>query len=62
MELSFKEELNGIFDETELLTICEFARRAMADAETFDEILEEMDVPDEIGIDIRERLQKFMDS
>ena len=50
---------NG-FRESELLEIFEFARVAMDDGDLFDETLERLDLSDEYGFGLREKLQNFM--
>ena len=47
--------------EHDLLVILEGFRMLMADAELFDMLAEKLDISDEVLVEIREDVQKFMD-
>lgn len=48
------------FNDEELLNILEFTRAAMQDADTFDDISENMDVAEDVMIELRDKLQRVM--
>lgn len=48
------------FDAEEMVTIFEFAREAMQDADTFDRIAQKMDLSDEYACALRDKLQRHM--
>ena len=47
--------------EHDLLVILEGFRMLMADAELFDMLAEKLDISDDVLVEIREDVQKFMD-
>jgi hypothetical protein len=61
MEKPQKKGIADTFNDDELITILEFARLAISDANFFDEIIEKTDISDEEMIRLREKLQSFME-
>ena len=53
---------NHPFNETETIELFEFARVALADADTFYEIAEKCDLSDEYLRGLRDKLVSFMDT
>lgn len=49
------------FDPEEEIVIFEAARVALADAEMFDRLAEELDLTDDEMVELREKLQSVMD-
>jgi hypothetical protein len=58
-----KDTLNYLSEKSEhdLLVILEGFRMLMADAELFDMLAEKLDISDEVLVEIREDVQKFIE-
>jgi len=50
------------FIQSNMYVILAAARRALGDADIFDEISEDLNIPDNEMVEIRDHLQEYMDS
>jgi len=48
------------FNKSEIITIFELSLLALSDADFFDQLVDETDICDHAMLDLREKLQKFM--
>jgi hypothetical protein len=58
---SFAQQLSEVFDDGQLIVICEIARIAFADAEIYEKVLDETDLIDKQAKDIQDTLVSLMD-
>jgi hypothetical protein len=50
------------FSLSKIITLLEITRFALADADTYEEVAEELDLSDDYLYELRGKLQKFLDS
>jgi cyanate lyase len=50
------------FNPSEIITLLEITRFALADADTYEQVAEDLDLSDDYLFELRGKLQKFLDN